>query len=289
MVMQGQNIVTQIRTFFARQPLLGGIIGANVIMGFLVLILQLMGIGYSYGMLRGYSVGYDIFGIPSGLHQLATRPWSVLTYMFVHSSFLQMAINMLMLYGIGMMCIGWLGNRRFAWTYFLGGIAGGLVYSCFGVSGVPMMGSSAALIAVFVLLAVSFPNQKVQLWPFQGFTLSLWVVALLFLGVDLLFCSSAGNNGYIVRVAGAGVGFFFAWVYPRLKPISAGGRASGNRSRMRVSSKNKAPRRPLSDEEYNANRAQNQKQVDAILDKISQKGYDSLTRKEKEFLFRYKG
>lgn len=276
MVMQGQNIVTQIRTFFARQPLLGGIIGANVIMG----------VGY---WLLAKAVGYDIFGIPSGLRQLATRPWSVLTYMFVHSSFLQMAINMLMLYGIGMMCIGWLGSRRFAWTYFLGGIAGGLAYSCFGVSGGSLVGSSAALIAVFVLLAVSFPNQKVQLWPFQGFTLSLWVVALLFLGVDLLFCSSAGNNGYIARVAGAGVGFFFAWVYPRLKPVSAGRRASGNRSRMRVSSKNKAPRRPLSDEEYNANRAQNQKQVDAILDKISQKGYDSLSRKEKEFLFRYKG
>jgi membrane associated rhomboid family serine protease len=244
---------------------------------------------------------YDEFlrylAIPANTSVLARRPWTLITYMFLHEGFLHILFNLLWLYWFGLVFVQELGLKKLMSTYLLGGLAGGILfvafYNLFPVfesvrENSIALGASASVMAVVVAAAVYRPERRMHL-VFIG-PVKIGYIALAMFILTSLVDFSTNTGGKIAHIGGALMGFIFAYYYRKGKDISRGfdrmmdGIASWFKPRshrMKVTYK-----RPVDDMEYNKQKADEQKHVDEILEKISKGGYDSLTAKEKDFLFR---
>lgn len=237
------------------------------------------------------------FMVPAAVGQLATQPWSLFTYMFLHSGFWHLLINMVWLYFGGQIFMQYLSGRKLLSTYMLGGIAGALIYilayNAFPVFAEQLhiskaLGASASVLAIVIAVATLVPNYTVRLFL-------LGPVKLKYIGVfsvvmDILSIPNGNAGGHIAHLGGAAFGFLYAtqmkegrniskWfedfldkVFTWLKP----------KPKLKVEYKRPA----RDDHQYNTDKAANQAKIDAILDKISQSGYSSLTTDEKDFLFK---
>lgn len=234
---------------------------------------------------------------------LLRHPWTVITYMFTHQGVMHILWNMLMFWFSGQLFQGLLGERRLVGNYVLGGIAGFAVYFLGGLlppdvnpgAGLPILGASAAVMSVFIGIASYQPDMEVGLM-FAGQVKLKWV-ALFMLAIDLIAIKQGDNTGgHLAHLGGALYGFLAArqlkqgsdWSLAFVNGISRIGGLFGRSSgpRMRVAKRMEQRRRVLVDEDFNAARKQKQERVDAILDKISRSGYDSLSKEEREFLFK---
>jgi membrane associated rhomboid family serine protease len=230
--------------------------------------------------------------------KLITRPWTLFTYMFVHQNFLHIVFNMLWLFWFGKIFIQYLTEKQLFSTYILGGLAGAAFYLIL-MNVMPwlsdyldssMMGASAAIMAIVIAISFYVPDFTMYLL-FLG-PVKLKYIALFSILLDILMIASYNAGGHIAHLGGALYGYLFMLQYRKGKDI---GRWLNNflddlvtlvrpRRRLNISYKNSA--RTMSDMEYNKRRAADQKEIDRILDKIAQSGYDNLTRKEKDTLFR---
>lgn len=234
---------------------------------------------------------------------LLRHPWTVITYMFTHQGVMHILWNMLMFWFSGQLFQGLLGERRLVGNYLLGGIAGFAVYFLGGMlppdvnpgAGLPILGASAAVMSVFIGIATYQPDMEVGLM-FAGQVKLKWV-ALFMLAIDLIAIKQGDNTGgHLAHLGGALYGFLAAtklkqgsdWSLAFVNGlVRIGGLFRGNRGpRMRVAKRMEQRRRLVPDEDLNAARKQKQDRVDAILDKISRSGYDSLSKEEREFLFK---
>ncbi|MFT3885318.1 MAG: rhomboid family intramembrane serine protease [Flavobacteriales bacterium] len=234
---------------------------------------------------------------------LLHRPWTVVTYMFTHQAVMHLFWNMLMFWFSGQLFQGLLGDKRLVGNYLLGGLSGFAFYLLGGflpahlglASAYPILGASAAVMAIFVGIATYQPNIEVNL--FFLFTVRLKYVALVVVLLDLVGVRAGDNTGgHMAHLGGALYGFLAA------KQLMQGRDWSGNfieglerigdlirgrkRARLKVA-KGPARRtvRVVHDIDYNAAKRDKQERVDAILDKISRSGYDSLSKDERDFLF----
>ncbi len=287
--MQSQQIGNQFSNFLKSGSLLSILFIMNVALWLLMLLFPL--VDYLYALPSGSAKSgfYEWLALSSQWEVVIRRPWTLLTYMFLHDGFWHILFNMLMLYFGGTMCCRYLGARRFGWIYFVGGLFGGilylLVYNAFPVGQLQistLVGASAAVLAVFVATAAYIPNQEVQFWLVRTFSVKMKWVAIAFVIIDLLSIPAANAGGHIAHLGGALFGWLFV-VFMR----------NGNflhkvKPKKRSTHKKESSSRPLSDDEFNRRRAEDQKRVDAILDKISKSGYENLSKAEKEFLFKYK-
>ena len=242
---------------------------------------------------------------------LATRPWSVISHMFAHRDVWHLAVNMLLLYWIGRVYHSQVGSRRLLSTYLAGGFVGFLMYLLLtnGVKalqdGVPYaLGASASVMAIFGAIATLRPELKFNLILFGPVSLKH-----LFWGYVVLdyFGLSRGVNagGNVAHLGGALFGVLLVmqdrkgtnlvgwleWILDALTSRSLS-IPKRKRSRFKASTSNRwkaaereASRAPMSDDEFNAARAERGERLDAILDKISKHGYDHLSPEEKRFLF----
>ena len=285
--MQRQNIGNQLTGFLKSGSMLSILIIVNVAVWVLSLLFPL--VDYLYAHPSGYALDgwYGWLALSSEWEGLLLRPWTILTYMFLHNGFWHILFNMLMLYVGGIMFYRYLGTRRFGWVYLFGGIVGGLlyllIYNMFPVGRLQyaqLMGASAAVLAVFVAVAVYVPNQELNLWlVVRSVPVKMRYLALAFIVIDLLSIPASNAGGHIAHRGGA----LFGWLYiVGMKTITE------TKIITKTKTKTKTGGRPLTDDEFNRRRANDQKRVDEILDKISQSGYEKLTREEKEFLFKYK-
>jgi len=230
------------------------------------------------------------------------RPWTIVTYMFVHEGLWHLFVNMIMLWFSGRLFGDLLGDRRLVAVYFYGGIAGFLLYfisynifPVFSGSESTIIGASASVIAILVAIATYNPEMQVRLILIGN--VKLKYIAIFFVALDILFLDGGNTGGRLAHLGGALFGFFYArglqkgndWSNgfysfvnffrdlvkpkPKMKVASSKGQATASRS-------NSGTARRKSKEEVSQ-----QKKIDEILDKISQSGYDSLTKAEKEFLF----
>lgn len=238
----------------------------------------------------------------SDLGRLVRTPWTVVTYMFTHWDLFHILFNLLILWFIGRMFEDLLGGRRLLGNYLLGGFTGLLLYIVayntlpafeHYAQGSMIMGASGAVMAVFVGLAAYRPDLEVHLLLLGAIRLK-WL-ALIYLVIDLISIRQGGNSGgHIAHLGGALYGFLAArqlakgndWSLSFVQALEAIGRAfkPGKKPRMKVA-KHAAPasRRPSAKA---AEASDKQARVDAILDKISRSGYDSLSKEEKDFLFK---
>ena len=143
---------------------------------------------------------------------------------------------------------------------------------------------------MFVAVAVYVPNQEVGFWLVRTFTVKMKWLAVAFVAIDLLSIPASNAGGHIAHLGGALFGFLFVVSMRYLAERKIGG--GTGRTRIKIHKKKRSSQggtRPLSDDEYNRRRADEQKRIDAILDKISKSGYQNLTKEEKETLFKFKG
>lgn len=239
----------------------------------------------------------DWFSVPSSLSGLMSKPWTLLTYMFYHKNFIHLLFNLLGLYWFGQFFMNYFEGRKLVTVYLMGGIAGALLYVA-AYQFVPslkeynsiLMGASAAIFAVIVAVAVYYPNLEIQLFLVGRFKLKYLAIAYLLISFISISVSNPGGN--ISHLGGAIGGWFYIFNLKR-------GRDIGYRtSRLiesvfeKLSGKNKLKvtykQPPTDDYSYNRMKNKEQDEVNRILEKIKASGYESLSKSERETLFRQK-
>ncbi|TAE37170.1 MAG: rhomboid family intramembrane serine protease [Sphingobacteriales bacterium] len=224
--------------------------------------------------------------VPAYLPTLAKQPWSLFTYMFMHSGFMHLLFNMLWLYWLGGIFQEYLNKKRLTFVYLAGGLAGALLFIlCYNifpafkdnVAFSYALGASASVMAIVVATATQLPSYTISLL-FIGPVKLKWI-AVFYLVFDFLSLAGPNAGGNLAHLGGAIFGYTF------IKSLQNGNDWSAPFSqffkpkpRLKVVSKNHHA-------SVKKNYKPNQSEIDAILDKISQSGYDKLSTYEKEILF----
>lgn len=271
-----------------------------------VVIFMLMGVLFVLAKMTGtpqiFTIVYDQFTLPSMLSEFIKEPWTLLTYSFAHYfnfngndvGIFHILMNMLVFYWFGRLFVEYLGSDKLIALYVLGGLAGGLLYigmyntiPFFIAQPSILVGASASVYAVVVAVATLLPNYTFFLL-FLG-PVRIKYIAAFFIAIS--FLSSVGSNagGNIAHLGGALIGFVYMkqlqsginwgnwititidWFKDLFKP----------RARVKVSYRKENDAQQKSKGKPSVS----QDELDAILDKISAGGYESLTKEEKEKLF----
>ena len=280
---------------------------ANIVVKLIVInVLVWIGFMLLEWMLNSGSIFSQWFSLPTDLSRLLIQPWSLLTYAFLHAGFWHIFWNMLILYWFGQIVLNLFTEKRFLTIYLLGALAGGvlfvLAYNLFPVlitSSAYLVGASAAVRAIMIFIAAYTPNTEVRV---IFFNVKLWHIGVFVVLTDLIQVPSSGNaGGLLAHVGGAIFGYVYAqqlskgndiglW-WERLadgvvnlfksKPKSA------KKANMKTVYKNQASAQKSTYRSGSrVSKNEQQAQIDAILDKISKSGYDSLSKAEKDFLFK---
>ncbi|MBS7566636.1 rhomboid family intramembrane serine protease [Mucilaginibacter sp. Bleaf8] len=229
----------------------------------------------------------EYLSMPAYLPQLATHFWTPITYMFMHDGIFHILFNMLWLFWMGQLFEEYLGKTRIVSLYFLGGLAGAALFilafnvlpafSKEALYNATVVGASASVMAVVIATATLLPNYTIYLM-FLGPVKLKWL-ALFYVTIDFLGILGPNAGGEIAHLGGALLGFIY------IKQLKSGhdwnrpmDRILNQRPKVTVASKNRSV-------PSNAGRPR-EEEIDRILDKISQSGYDSLNKQEKETLFR---
>jgi membrane associated rhomboid family serine protease len=259
-------------------------------------IIAINGIVFLIGLIFKSGLGW--LELPSDLSEFITKPWTIITYAFLHYDLMHILFNMLWLYVLGRMFLNLFSPKMALNIYFLGAIFGGLLFMlCYtlfpnvfgGYS--KLLGASAAVRALLIFLCVYMPNQEIR---FFTFNIKLWYVGVLIVVIDVfgLFGDNAGGN--LAHLGGALLGYVYAKQllngqdigkgFERLMDSLASIFKTSKKRPLKTVHKNKSKVGGYTKSDFNE--FNNQKKIDVILDKISKSGYDSLTSEEKEFLFR---
>lgn len=224
------------------------------------------------------------FALFSDWNILGFRVWQLLSYSFLHAGVLHLLFNLLMLYFFSGLFFSFFNQKQFLNAYFLGAIAAGLFY----ILGSYIMGqhhyvagASGAVMAVLFTVVGYNPKMTIHLMIFGRVT--LWVIALVLIGLDVIQLFSDNSGGHLAHLGGSLFGFLYG---NYLK-----GSLNDFIPNFKFKQKKKAPLRKVHDQKTitkNIKTDEVQKRIDVILDKISKSGYDSLTQEEKEFLFKQK-
>ena len=236
------------------------------------------------------------FAVPADISNLVFKPWTIFTYMFLHQDFLHILFNMLWLYWFGQIFLRYFDEKKLLSIYLVGGLAGAALYIlAFNVFPVfsnilPMsyaLGASASVIAIVIAVSVYAPNFKVNLLFFGP--VALKYIAIVTIILDILSIASSNAGGHIAHLGGALLGYLYIVQMKKGRNITKGFdrfmdkvfSLFKRREKFKVTYK-----RPMTDYDYNKSKAAEQKNIDVILDKIAKSGYDSLTKTEKEILFK---
>lgn len=256
-------------------------------------LLMLAGVVFYLSAMPNPIAGW--LSVPSDLRSLMLQPWSVVTYMFTHTGFLHILFNLLGLYWFGKLFLYRLDSGKLLSVYLMGGITGAMFYiAAYNIFPVfqqvegLLLGASASVYAILVAVAVYDPEMELHL-SFIG-TFKLKYVAAFYVLLSVISISVSNPGGNIAHLGGAVWGWFFIWQLGR-------GRDMGTwverflswfsgvlkpKSRLKVTHK----QTPRDDYEYNRMKNAEQQEINRILEKIAKSGYDSLTKGEKELLFR---
>ena len=243
------------------------------------------------GRLGGASddIIYHIFTLDPNFTRLLYHPWGILTSIFSHFDFIHLLFNMVFLYFAGKIYEDIFDSKRLLITYIIGGIFGGLAEIIIQSLFFPLkesalvVGASGSIMAIFVAVAFHSPNMKVQL--FGRFSIRLYFVALFFLIQDIIGIGKNDGIAHFAHLGGAIFGVLSVQNSTLLNRIETGF-TSVFKGKFGTSKKQQPKSRFKSNEDYNQERREQQIQTDKILDKISKGGYESLTKQEKDFLFK---
>lgn len=217
--------------------------------------------------------------------QFITRFWTLFTYMFVHTGLLEVFFNMLLLYFAAQLYFLIFGDKRLIYIYVMSGLCGAALLLILGLifSGsffdTTLTGASSAVLGVIMVMAVYSPNFRVSLWgifqmPYKYFAILVFILSTL---IDFQF----NTGGKIAHVGGVLFGLTYGYYLKKGTDLFNFSFFTRKKRRLEVVSYNR-----VSDEEYNERRVSEEQLMNELLDKISKSGYDSLSKKEKELLYK---
>jgi len=216
--------------------------------------------------------------------------------MFLHKNFLHILFNLLWLYWFGRIFLEYLDGKKLVGVYLLGGLSGAflyvLVYNIFPVFFKQLelsyaLGASAAVMAIVISISVYVPDYAVNLL-FVGRVKIIYIALIGFL-VTSVFDFSINTGGKIAHIGGALFGYLFTLQYRKGRDLTRGLNRFLSAFFGIFKPKPKVTvthRKSESDYDFNKRKKEEQIEIDRILDKIAKSGYDSLTKQEKELLFR---
>ncbi len=298
------SIIQDIRTTFNRRDnALNQLIVLNVVV-FAVVVL-LYALAFLTQTNAWYALAMRQLELSANLGVVARHPWTVLTYAFVHQNFFHILFNMLNLYWFGQILREYLGDRRLVSIYILGALAGTAAFLLAfnfipvlqpgAVVGQGVIGAPAAVLAVVVAAATLLPDYTFMLFIIGPVKIK-WIAAALVL-ISIGGINQGNTGGEITHIGGALLGFVF------IKQLNAGrdmgrpivaigewfSRVFSRQAAMRVTHRQTATtsvRSGTSSAKSNGVPTAAQDEIDVILDKISHSGYESLSKDEKQKLFR---
>jgi len=245
----------------------------------------------------------DYLALPAKLESLYSRPWTLVTYMFLHIDFFHFLFNMLWLFWFGKIFLEFLKSGQLLLIYLLGGLSGGILYVLFynifpvfekSLDLSVALGASASVMAIVTAISFYVPGYSIHML-FLG-RIRIFYIALFLFILDFFMIRSENAGGHIAHIGGALFGL--SYIVARRKGMNFSGVWNIlwfkklfrmiSRRKLKVGYNNTSATygRPLSDDEYNVLKAERQRKIDDILDKISKSGYESLTGEEKDLLFK---
>lgn len=233
------------------------------------------------------SLEINLFTLKTSPVEFLLSPWGILTSIFSHFDLFHLIFNMLFLYFVGKMAEYYLGAKSIIILYITGGIVGGLIeilahtlFPNLNLLNTLVVGASGSIMAIFIAISVHKPTTEVNLYGV--FKVKIIWLALVYFILDLIKIGTPDGIAHLAHIGGAITGFIL--LYDNGKILNSINRLFTIKPKTNL--KVKKGGRPLSDEEFNAVKKQNEELTNKILDKISKSGYESLTKSEKDFLFK---
>lgn len=258
----------------------------------------------AFALLRLFNVEfnyYNLVGLPSNFSSFLIKPWTIVSYSFFHSGFMHILFNMIMLNFCGKLFVTFFTQKQLFALYVLGGLFGGVlfllsyfVFPLLQNQSTLLVGASASVMAILVATTTYSPYMNIRLLLIGN--VKLWHIAIVFLVLDLIQLPLENTGGHLAHIGGAVFGFVFIKALQAGTDLTSGFNSLLDFFANLFSPKKSAPFKKIHKNPKSSNptkttsrvviKDKTQQQIDEILDKISQSGYDSLTKEEKDFLFR---
>ncbi len=280
------NSINHIKYRFQNAGIVEKLIYINVAIFLLVHLLNI--VGFLFQSETNILVRW--LSLPDTFQEFITKPWTLVSYGFLHTGFIHILSNLIALFFIGNLFKQYFTHKQLLNFYILGTVFGGIIY-LISYNSFPvftqgngqnvLLGASAGISAIFIGIATYMPNYEIKI-PLIGFV-KLWILAAIWVAMDVIQIPSGNAGGHLAHLGGTIFGFLYVKLlgnkdFDLKKQFKKVFKKNKKPFKTVYKSKNKQKQRP-SDKE-------NQQQVDIILDKISKSGYDALTKAEKEFLFK---
>lgn len=295
------NIVDEIKQSFKKGSVMTKIIYVNLGVFILINLIDLFFILFKLPNAQLISW----LAVPADINFLLHRPWTIITYMFLHKDILHILFNLLWFYWFAKIFLDYLDAKKLLGTYIIGGIAGAILYiaayNIFPIframiahdlasgnpSHIPMIGASASVLAVVTAISFYVPNLTMNL-IFIG-PVKLKYIALGSILLSLVSISKENPGGNIAHLGGALWGYIFVMQYKKGTDLNKWFSIFSDwlfnffkrKPKLKVTYK-----KPVDDRDYNYLKTKEQERINIILDKISKSGYSSLTKEEKDLLFK---
>jgi len=249
-----------------------------------------------------YNNIFNWFILPADIHKIIERPWTILTYMFMHDGVFHLLGNVLWLWAFGYILQDLAGNNKIVPLFLYGGFTGAFLYVlCFNLFPVlspyldagTLEGASAGVMAIAIATTTLAPDYRI--FPMLNGGIPLWVLTIVFVVIDLASIPESNTGGHIAHIGGALIGFIFILQLRKGNDWSAwmnrfftwsGNLFDPDKQNWKKTAKKELYYKSKGTTPYKKVANITQKRIDDILDKINQHGYNFLSEEEKEILKR---
>jgi membrane associated rhomboid family serine protease len=238
------------------------------------------------------------FELPKLFSEFIAKPWSLFTYAFIHYGFFHILFNLLVLYFVSRTMVNVFSTKLSLTIYFMGILGGGLLYllvynilpQSYSTQVGSLVGASAGVRALLIFICAYMPYKEAR---FFMITIKLWHIGLAIVILDVIGLFSVNQGGNVAHLGGNLLGYLYATQLQKGIDIGKGfGRFMDSiadlfKAKSPLKTVYKSKKKPYAGRNKNEfSEFNKQKRIDLILDKISKSGYESLTKEEKEFLFK---
>lgn len=279
------NWLNKIHIKFQSGNILEKIIYINII----VFLLTFLFNSLSFLLVNDSNFIINWFALSPHFDAALLKPWTLISYGFLHHGFLHILFNLILLFYVGNIFLDFFSQRQFLTYYLLGIITGGVIYMlsynyfpALKTQESYLVGASAGVTAILIGISSLIPNYSIR-FRFIG-NIKLLYIAIAFIALDIIQIPNGNAGGHLAHLGGALVGFLLTtnfnqgknsikWYEVFFKPKEKNPLKTVYKQKQTSSSKEKRS-------------GNDQKRIDEILDKISKSGYETLTKEEKDFLFK---
>ncbi|MFN4764273.1 rhomboid family intramembrane serine protease [Gillisia sp. Q332] len=288
----------KIRHKFQTASVVEKLIGINVLVFILFYVFRT--IAFLFQLPSDFLLEWLVF--PKEPGEFIFKPWSIITYSFMHSGIWHILSNMLILFYAGSYFLSYFSAKKLLTFYFLGVIVGAMVYMlsynlfpAFQATGRSyLLGASAGVMAVLVGIATRIPHMGIRLLILGS--VKFWYIAAFLVILDVVQIPFGNAGGHFAHLGGALFGYFYSSQLAKGNDIASGFEkaviwflalfegSKKSKPIMRTVYK-KTGHTASKASSSKISKTEKQEKIDSILDKISKSGYESLTKQEKDFLF----